>query len=277
VRNAYTSENGSGMGEGHAVSKGAVLVAGVVTFLLSQSCPLAMAEPASDVKDAAPEPIVGILDMQVSGVSSVAAAKFEEAIERGLVDNGFQVAPRSRLTEVLSQSSYVPGCFFGPCLQQVFRNTELRLVLVGRVSSIGPRYDVVLTLLDTRLGRTTSQVVDRCEVCTLEEAITTTTLGVVELVTGAGTAMVDPALGPTSSESPPDLALLLQRSQQEVSVRQRRLRQAAVFFLGAAAIVGGAGAYFAGNDRRIRGYSMVSAGGVFALASTTLLVLSRRF
>lgn len=221
--------------------------------------------------------IVGILSFSADGVSKTAAKMFEDAIEKALTDNGFGVAPRKRLTELLANSSYKAGCTFGPCLAEVHRNTDLRLVLVGRVHGVGPSYTFVFSLLDTRLGRPTSQVTDLCDVCTLEEAITTASLAVVALVTGAGTAVVDPSLGPTSRDQLPDLRGQIERLDQEVAHRQRRLRQAAVFFYAAAALAGGAGAYFLSKDYHHRGYALVSGGGAFVVAGTTCLVLSRRF
>lgn len=235
----------------------------------------AEAQPAAPIED--PSLIIGILDLQVDGVSATAAARFETSIEEGLTGSGYQVSPRKRLMALLGQSSYVPGCLFGPCLEEVFRNTELRLVLVARITSVGPSYEYVVSLLDTRIGRPTSQVTDQCEVCTLEEAIASTTLAVIELVTGSGNSVVDPALGPVGKDELPDLRGQLEASQREVGARQRRLRRAALFFIGAAALAGGAGAYFLSRDQTDRGYPAVAVGGAFAIASGTLLVLSRRF
>lgn len=226
-----------------------------------------------------PEPVlvIGILDLQVVGVSATAAARFETSIEEGLTGSGFKVSPRKRLLALLSQSSYVPGCLFGPCLEEIHRNTQVRLVLVAQITSVGPSYEYVVSLLDTRIGRPTSQVTDQCEVCTLEEAIASTTLAVIELVIGSGDSVVDPVLGPTGTEEPPDLRGQLEASRREVSANQQRLRRAALFFVGAAVLAGGAGAYFLTRDETARGYLALGAGGAFAIASGTLLVLSRRF
>jgi hypothetical protein len=221
--------------------------------------------------------IVGILHFEADGISETVAQRFEQSIEAGLADNGFKVAPRKRLLELLGRSSYVAGCRFGPCLEEVYRNTDIRLVLVGRVTAVGPSYTVLMTLLDTRVGRPTSQVVDRCEVCTVEEAMTGATLAVVELVTGAGTAVVDPALGPTSRDKIPDFRAQLAARRNELADRRRRLRRAALFFVGAAALAGGAGGYLIATDRDQRGLPAVGAAGAFAVASATFLVLSRRF
>ncbi len=221
--------------------------------------------------------IVGILSFAADGVSPTAAKMFEDAIEKSLADNGFGVAPRKRLTEMLANSSYKVGCTFGPCLVEVHRNTDLRLVLVARVHGVGPSYSFVFSLLDTRVGRTTSQVTDLCDVCTLEEAVTTASLTVVALVTGAGSAVVDPSLGPTSRDKLPDLRGQIQHLDREVSRRRRRLRQAAVFFYAVAALAGGTGAYFLSKSYEHRGYPLVGGAGAFVVAGTTCLVLSRRF
>lgn len=221
--------------------------------------------------------IVGILHFEASGVSPTAARAFEDSIERGLTDNGYQVAPRKRMMQMLGPSSYAPGCLFGACLEEVHRNTDVRLVLVGRVSAVGPAYTIVMSLLDTRLGRPMSQVVERCEVCTVEEAITTATLVVVSLTEGAGGAVLDPAAGGGTLGKLPDFKAQLEEREKQIASRRRSMLSSALFFFGAAVLAGGAGAYFVATDQRDRGLPALGAGGAFAVASGTLLVLSRRF
>lgn len=251
---------------------------GAALAALSMTAPApARAQEAAAATEDAEGQIVGILHLEFSGISETAAAAFEDSIEGMLIDGGYRVAPRKRMEEMLGPSSYAAGCRFGPCLREVHRNTEVRLVLVGQISAVGPAYTLVLTLLDTRLGRPTSQVVETCEVCTIEEAITSATLAVVGLTVGTAGAMVDPNLGPTSTGKLPDFKKELAARDALLTSRRRRLGQAALFFAGAAALAGGAGAYFAATDRRNSGLPLVGAAGGFAVASGTLLVLSRKF
>jgi len=223
----------------------------------------------------AEEEIVGVLHLETEGVSETAAEKFETSIEEGLSGTGFRVAPRKRLKELLANSSYVDGCHFGSCLNEVYRNTKVRMVLIGRIVSLGPSYSYVVSLLDTRTGHPMSQVADRCDVCTLEEAMATATIAVVELVSKAG------AMDPAEDRVPEDPQLCTREVaavKKRNSDSRRITRRAAFFFLGAAALAGGAGAYFIATDRDERvGYAAAAAGGTFAVASATLLVISGRF
>jgi hypothetical protein len=222
--------------------------------------------------------IVGILHVEVDGVSEAAAEAFETAIEEVVAGQGLAVAPRERLGQLLLDSSYVEGCLFGPCLEAVYRVTEVRLVLVARILAVGSSYSLVVSLMDTRTGRPASQVAEECAVCTLEEAVSSVTLAVIALLTGTDTAQVrDPGADPTR---PPDLEAMQRRLgglENQVAGGGRSLRRAALFFGGAAVITGAAAAYLLHTDRDPPGYAVTGAAGAFAVTSATMLVLSRRF
>jgi hypothetical protein len=260
-----------------------VLLAGVAAWLLA--APLGGRALAGDTAAVASKgEIVGILAIEAEGVSPTAADKFEGAIEEaieGTADpfgRNFQVSPRVRLNDLLSRSSFAPGCRFGPCLKEIWRNTKVRLVLVGRVTSVGSSYTLLLSLMDTQSGMLTSQVVRSCPVCTFEDALSEATLAAISLVTGAGDAMVaDPDTGPTSTESALDVRGRLGDQTTIVEQRRRSTRRAAIFFVGAGLIAAGAGSYLLATDKADVGYPIVAAGGVCAVASGTLFVLSRRF
>jgi hypothetical protein len=211
----------------------------------------------------------------VVGTSKTVADKLEKSIEDGLDNQGLKVAPRKRVAEMLASSGFLEGCSFGPCLLEVRKTTGAQLVLVARITSVGPSYDLVISLLETEHGRVTSQVAERCEVCTLDEAISAATLAVIQVVTGAAGAQIDPALGPTGERTGPEPQELLAIRETELSTGRRRVRRGGVFFLGAAVVAAAAGTYFLVTDRRDLGYGALGATGAFALASGTLLVISR--
>jgi len=230
---------------------------------------------ATATSAAADEPIIGVLHLETEGVSETASEKFESSIEEGLAGSGFRVSPRKRLKEMLANSSYIDGCHFGPCLGEVYRNTKVKLVLIGRIVSLGPSYSFVVSLLDTRTGQPVSQVADRCDVCTLEEAMATATIAVVDLVSRAG------AIEPGSESKVPDpkqCTVEVASAEKRVSRGRRNLRRASVFFISAAVIAGGTAAYFLATDQDERvGYGAAASGGALAVTGITMLVLSRRF
>jgi hypothetical protein len=217
-------------------------------------------------------------------MSPTAAEKFEGAIEEAIegtddpFDRNFQVATRDRLNDLLARSSFAPGCRFGPCLKEIWRNTKVRLVLVARVTSVGSSYTILLSLMDTQSGLLTSQVVRPCPVCTFEDALSETTLAAISVVTGAGDAMVtDPDNGPTSTDQALDGKGRLGDYTTLVEQHRRSTQRAAIFFLSAGLLAAGAGSYLLATDKPDVGYPIVAAGGVCAVASGTLFVLSRRF
>ncbi len=230
----------------------------------------------SRVADA--QEIIGVLHLEVDGVSSAAADKFEQSIEEGLVGGGFSVAPRKRLHALLGPSSYAPGCRVGPCLKEVYRNTKVRLVLVGAITGLGPSYRFVVTLLNTETGRVTSQVSDECNVCTLQEAITSATLAVMALVNGVGGATVpDPLVGPLGSGKHPDLLRALTRQRERTTYAKRTIRRTGLFFLSAGVLAAGAGLFLVNRHSDKNGYASFAAAGTLGLSGVTLFLISRRF
>jgi hypothetical protein len=223
--------------------------------------------------------VVGILSLEADGVSPTAAEKLEAGIEEGIAgtssDEHPRVATRQRLTEMLAHSKFDPGCRFGPCLEEIYKNTKVRMVLVGRIASSGPSYNFLVSLMDTRSGLLMSQVTTRCAVCTLDEAIASATLATIELITRAENGDEDPEAGAATAVTPAvaELAAL----QKQTASRRRSIRRTGLFFLSAALLAAGAGAYFAATDDLDVGYPLLAAGGAFAVTSTTLFVLSRRF
>src|SRR5262245_55610197 len=160
--------------------------------LVILACVAWPARAAGEQARADAEPI-GVLEVATPGVSQTAGDKFEQSVEETLAGVGFRVVRSSTVQQQLVGTNYVAGCTFGPCMKEVLARTGLRRVLVARIQGAGQSYSVVVSLIDTRNGNLVSQVAQSCPVCTVEEAISTATLVVVELVTsGAGAASSSP-------------------------------------------------------------------------------------
>lgn len=233
------------------------------------------------VRTAMARETVGLFRVDIDGVSKTAADKFERSIEEGLSGTGFKVANRKALRDALKGTDYVAGCYFGACLKEIYKRTRVRLILVARITSAGPNYNFVVSLLDTRTGLPTSQVADRCTVCTLEEAIASATLAVVALATGTGTAAVtDPVSGPTRSTQIPLLRAEITRLGNEVRQRRRSARNARItgwVFLGLAAVAGGIGVMQVRScdDRKdVSCWMGAGIGGALGFTGISILVLS---
>lgn len=253
-----------------------------IGLALVAGAPAVRAQGVTPAAGAPPEPkgeVVGILSFATTDLSAAAESKFEETIEEGLASLGLQVAPRKRLSALLSGSSWIEGCFFGACLSEVFRITQVRLVLVAKIRSFGPSYAIVLTLVDTRTGLPTSQVAQRCEVCTVDEAASQITLGVIELATGTGDASVaNPTAGPTGISEPVDHVAELARLAEVSEIRRRSVRRVGIFYTSVAVVAGAAAAYFIVTDEdRELGKMLAVGAGTSAVAGATMFVLSRKF
>jgi hypothetical protein len=226
---------------------------------------------------------IGVLSVETAGVSRAAAQKFERGLEEALTGAGFHVTGRTELRQALVSADYVVGCTFGPCLQKMYERTGLRYALVASIRGKGPSYSFVVTLLDTLGGAPTSQVAERCSVCTVEEAISTATLAVIGLVTGTGSAEVrNPGVGPVASAAPPPprdelLTVKLRWAGTRTRTARRSLVRTAWVFVGAAFVGGAAAAALVSIDRPTASGLVASGSGALLLSGTTMLWLSTRF
>lgn len=239
---------------------------------------LAIAGIAAFAGPAAADETVGILHVEVSGVSETAAEMLESSLEDGLGNAGFKVAKRARMRELLEASGFPEGCRFGPCLQMVYEITGVKLVLVARITGVGRNFTYLVTLVDTRTGSYVSQATDTCAVCTVNEAVATASIAVIGLVTGAGddtrTRVDDNVAAALDAASLRER----QRAVDEVLARRKRsVTRGSVFLLGMAAVAGGVSATaFYKEDDQV-GYAAAAAAGAFAISGTTLFVISRKF
>ena len=220
---------------------------------------------------------IGVLHIETIGVSAVAVQKFETSLEEGLAGaTDFTLTRRHELAKKMSGSAYPSGCLFGPCLKAIYRHSRVGLVLVARIAVIGPSYNFIITLLNTRTGNSTAQVTPGCDVCTLDEAISTATLAVIELMTDKSAA-ADPDLGATKHINPVELRRSLARTENNWLRRRRRLRATGYVFLVGAAVGVGFAAMFTSKDEKSLGYVAGGVGGALLVSGASVLMMSRKF
>jgi hypothetical protein len=114
--------------------------------------------------------IVGILD--VRGPSSEVTTSFEKNLEQQIDTKQYWLVPRARLRERLENSTkWTEGCLTGPCLGEIKVQSGAEIVLLAALTGSGTSFGFVVTLLRTDTGAVLSQEGERCEVCTLDEAM----------------------------------------------------------------------------------------------------------
>ena len=224
---------------------------------------------------------VAILRVSIDGASNEAASAFEDSLVTGLGNAGFAAVPRRDLLTELEEARFWAGCTFGPCLKRLHRATGIDLVLLADIRQVGQSYEFLVTLVDATTGTPSSQTVDRCAVCTFDDAAATATLAVIGLVTGAGrVAVTDPTAGPTATGGLLDPKIIRQREQEierAVNDRRRRLQRAAYFTAGAAAVLAAVGGALLLTDTDTGGYVSLGGAGGLAGASVAMFAISADF
>lgn len=210
---------------------------------------------------------IGVLEVATYGVSQTAGDKFEQSVEETLAGVGFRAVRSQVVQKQLARGNYVAGCTFGPCMREVLRTTGLRRVLVAHIQGAGQSYSVVVSLVDTRDGTLISQVAQSCPVCTVEEAISTATLAVVELITGAH----------APGESGPVAGALVGPDAAVLARKKRQVRRVGWLFLASGVVAGAVGGYLIATDHADAGGPTAGAGGALAVTGLTTLILSTTF
>ena len=127
--------------------------------------------------------MVGILDVRVVGVSEDLKTKFETQLEQQLDSKQYWLANRAAMRDRLKFSTHwTDGCLIGDCLVEVRTQTQAQLVLLAALEGSGTSFGYVVTLIRTDTGHVLAQKSERCEVCTVNEAMTEATLATIQLL-----------------------------------------------------------------------------------------------
>lgn len=135
---------------------------------------------------------VGILDVRVEGVAPEAKVQFGAALEQQLATSPFTLLTQPRMHEVMASSAkFTEGCIVGSCLMDIRAQTHADLVLLVAFNGSGTTYGYVVTLVRTDTGRVLSQHADRCDVCTVTEAMGKATKATLELLAATPAQLPD--------------------------------------------------------------------------------------
>jgi hypothetical protein len=200
--------------------------------------------------------IVGVLDVRVEGVPPEIAAQFQQQLEVQLDTKHFWLAPRSRMHEMMANSTkWTEGCVIGSCLAEVRRQTQAELVLLAALTGSGTSFGYVVTLVRTDTGAVLEQKSERCDVCTVSEALANATLATVQLLNNVPDQLPD-----ANHDAQVRLAQVQATADAQVAAARHHPHAVAtgVLITGLAVAAGGAGLYFANKDA---GVATVAAGG----------------
>ena len=127
--------------------------------------------------------MIGILDVRVDGVADDVKLKFEQQLEQQLDTNQYWLSNRAQMRDRMKFSTkWTEGCLIGECLAEVRTQTRAELVLLAALNGSGTSFGYVVTLVRTDTGRVLAQKAERCDVCTVNEAMTEATLATLALL-----------------------------------------------------------------------------------------------
>ena len=129
-----------------------------------------------------PRKIIGILDVRVDGAPPEVGAQFQKDLDAQIDPKHYFLAPRARIREIMEGSTrWTEGCVVGPCLRELRSQTNAAIVLLATITGSGTSFGWVITLVRTDSGNVLSQRAERCDVCTVDEALHNATRAAVDL------------------------------------------------------------------------------------------------
>lgn len=213
--------------------------------------------------------IVAVLDVRVDGVPDEAKERFQRGLEDQLDTSHYWLMSRATIKQRMMRSTkWTEGCLVGPCLAEVRAQSGAELVLIAALNGSGTSFGYVVTLVRTDTGRVLQQESDRCDVCTVNEAVTQATLATAGLLNNVPDKLPDDT---ATQAATVDLAVT--RALRDRAQRDRHPAKVATVLtvIGLAAAAGGVAAYLL-DDHATYGAALAAGGG--ALAAGGIVVLT---
>lgn len=224
---------------------------------------------ADDRPPPAQRRMVGILDVRVEGISADNKAKFEQQLEQQLDTNQYWLSNRAQMRERLKFSTkWTEGCLVGDCLAEAKTQTQAELVLLAALSGSGTSFGYVVTLVRTDTGRVLAQKSERCDVCTVNEAMTEATLATIALLNDIPTHLPDDAaLRAMATKT------LLGVNKRELDARNRKKQRVglALTITGLVVGIGGAAAAYFVSDHPTWAVGVAAGGAGLATGGVVVL------
>jgi hypothetical protein len=129
-------------------------------------------------------------------------------------------------------------------------------VLLATITGSDTSFGYVVTLVRTDTGRYVGQAAERCDVCTVNEALTAATLAAVKLLTDMPEKLPDEA---SEHHAAIDLATR-NLEQSNASLKKKRKTLGTVLALSGLAVAAGGAALYFTQDHAGYGLAMAAAG-----------------
>jgi hypothetical protein len=227
----------------------------------------ATAAPASEDKGLKRK-IVGVLEIRADGIPAEQKAQFQTNLEAQLDSKHYWLSPESRMHAILANSTkWTDGCLIGKCLAEVKAQTNADLVLLAALSGSGTSFGYVVTLVRTDTGRVLSQKAERCDVCTVNEALTKATKATVALLQAVPDTLPD---DDAETRSAVTVATQSLRADVRHDRHARTVSGTVLTVVGIAAAAAGAAIYFT-QDHARSGLATAAAGAGLAAGGVVVL------
>jgi hypothetical protein len=213
--------------------------------------------------------IVGVLDVRVDGVPEEVKQAFLAALEQHLDSKKYWLASRARIKQLMvSSTKWTEGCLIGQCLADLREKAGVELALLIALTGSGTSFGHVVTLVRTDTGRVLAQESDRCDVCTVNEAVTKATLATISLLNSVPEKLPDEA-----GDQGAALDLAVGKVKQAADAQQRTSRRLGIVLTVVGVVAATAGiVLYETQDKP--DYALITAAGGGGLVASGLVVLA---
>jgi hypothetical protein len=244
-----------------------LLVAVAMLVSVAHAAPAERVKTTNPFKPPGDRRIIGVL--QIEAPTPDVATSFETALQSKLDIKRFWLAPRNKMKERLASSTkWVEGCTVGLCLNEAKVQTGAELVILAALTGSGTSFGYAVTLVRTDNGRVLSQRAERCDVCTMAEAMNAATIAIVKLLDDVPNQLPDEA-----AEQGAAVDVAVSRANQRVDAQRHRVHRSAKVLtgLGLAIAAAGTAIYLAQESRPAYGLGTAGAGTGLAVAGLVML------
>jgi hypothetical protein len=211
---------------------------------------------------------VALLEVRVEGLPDEVKDEVRRQLDESIDTKRFWLADRHYMKDRMMRSTkWTEGCIVGRCLTEIHTNSGAELVLIAALSGSGTSFGSVVTLIRTDTGHVVDQETDRCDVCTVNEAVSGATLAAVKLLNNLPDKLPDVA-----AEQSATMESEIGKARAELAEHDRHTAKIGTVLtaVGIAVAATGLALYFTQDQPT---YAAATAVGGGALTASGLIVL----